>query len=328
MELPKLKKPTKRQVWHFIRYAMCVIFGNAITAVGSVFFVEANHLTMGGTTGIGIFVRNLLHGGNDWIVSTTVYIANISLFIIGTIFLGKKFALATLAGTLLYPSFMRLFESVNVWYMECNGGLPMAAGDPMLAVICGSLLIGAGIGMVVRVGASTGGTDIPPLILYKYFGVPVSVGLWALDGIIVCLQLFGDITFDTFLYGILITLLSSAIVDVVSLIGSKKTQVKIVSRKYKEIREMILNKLDLGVTLLYGETGFLKEKCYVLLTVVSKRDLVKLKNAIQAIDPEAFLTISTVSEVRGRGFSSERISLPKSEEGQEDLAEVPPEEKE
>ncbi len=101
----------------------------------------------------------------------------------------------------------------------------------------------------------------------------------------------------------------------------RKAQVKIISKKYKEIRDMILNEMNRGVTTLYGQTGFLKEKCFVLLTIVSNRDVIKLKNRIQEIDPEAFLMVSVVSEVRGRGFSSDRIALPRSEE-KEDLEEV------
>lgn len=321
MNLPKLKKPTKKQVWNFIRYALIVVAGNALAAAASAFFIIPNDFVMGGTTGVGIFVRNLLDNGNEWIVSLTVYIANIGLFIVGAIFLGKKFALATLAGTLLYPSFISIFTLLNNLYMDAHEGHALAYTDPLLAVICGSILFGFGIGIVVRMGASTGGTDIPPLILHKYFGVPVSVGLWILDLSIVFLQLFANIPVEMVLYGVVITLLSSVIIEVVSPIGMRKAQVKIISKKHKEIRDMILNKMNRGVTTLYGQTGFLKEKCFVLLTIVSNRDVIKLKNNIQEIDPEAFLMVSVVSEVRGNGFSSDRVALPKSEE-KEDLEEI------
>ena len=125
------------------------------------------------------------------------------------------------------------------------------------------------------------------------------------------------------LYGILITLIAALLVDVVSPIGLKRTQVKIISRKYREIRLMILNDLNRGVTMLYGKTGFLKENCYVLLTIVNNREVVRLKNAIHKIDPDAFLMFSVVSEVRGRGFSSEKKMLPREQEAS-DLVEVGP----
>ncbi|MDE5896970.1 MAG: YitT family protein, partial [Clostridia bacterium] len=123
----------------------------------------------------------------------------------------------------------------------------------------------------------------------------------------------------------LITLLSAFVVDLVSPIGSKKTQVMIISKKYRELREMILNKMNRGVTMLYGKTGFLQEKTFVLLTVISNRDVVRLRNEVEKLDPEAFFMVSVISEVRGRGFSSDKIALPKAAEGM-DLEEASEEE--
>lgn len=331
MKFPKLQKPTKRQVLKFLKYALIVIFGNAIAAAASAFFIIPNNFVMGGTTGVGIFVRNLLGEGHpfaDWAVNITVYAANIGLFILGAFLLGKKFAAATLAGTLLYPSFLSLWQLVN----EKLGSpvLSATADQPLLGVIFGALFFGLGIGIVVRVGASTGGTDIPPLILHKFFNFPVSAGMWILDISIVLLQFAAHVSLENIMYGILITLMSAIIVDKVSMIGAKRAQVKILSKKHEEIRKLILNKLNRGVTLLNGKTGFLKDDCYMILTIVSFRDVVKLRNAVQKIDPNALFMVSTISEVRGRGFSSDRVPLPKSEEKDdavEDLKEVVLEEK-
>ena len=325
----EFKKPTKKQVMWLLRYALIVVFGNALTAAAAAFFIVPNGFTMGGTTGLGTFVRNLLvHNGKtnmEWVVSLTVWVANIALFILGTIFLGKKFAVAALAGTVLYPSFLSGFQEINSLFFG-TGEAAIAHDNQLLAAICGALLFGAGVGTCVRVGASTGGTDIPPLIFHKLFNIPVSVTLWILDLTIVFIQIFAHVGVEMILYGVIITLLSSFVIGMVSPIGMRRAQVKIISKKYREIREMILNKLNRGVTLLYGKTGFLQEKCYVVLTVVSNRDIVKLKNEVQLIDPEAFLMISVISEVRGRGFSQDRIALPKEVESHEDLTVVSNEE--
>ncbi len=326
MKFPKLKfskphKPTKRQVKQFIAHSLIVTAGNALAAAGTVFFIDSYGFVMGGTTGIGIFMRNLLGESNAWIVPITVYIANILLFVVGAFFLGKKFAIATLAGTLLYPTFMSAFTAINQSYIASHGFPPAGDSDPFLAAFLGALTFGVGIGIVVRVGASTGGTDVPPLILHKYFNIPFSLGLWVLDMAIVIMQFFAHVSASMVLYGVMITVVSSYVIDLVSPIGTKKTQIMIVSKHYKELREMILNKLNRGVTLLYGKTGFLQEKCFVLLTVVSNRDVVRMKNEVESIDPEAFLMISVISEVRGRGFSSDQVVLPKSAEGTE-LVEV------
>lgn len=324
------KKPTKNQTKRFFIHVLYIVLGNAIAAGASAFFIVPNHFVMGGSTGIGIFVRNLLErAGNtgawvDWVVNITVYAANIILFTIGAIFMGKKYAAGTLAGTLLYPTFMTAFKPLNDLYISATGypmGSMGGAENPLLAVIIGSLLFGLGIGIVVRVGASTGGTDIPPMILHKYFNLPVSVTMMCLDCSIVALQLV-NVNLDTALCGILITVISSIVIDVVSPIGMRRSQVKIISKKYKEIRQMILTKMNRGVTMLYGRTGFLQEKCYVIMTVVSDRDVVKLKNEVWKIDPAAFLTISVISEVRGNGFTTEeKIALPK-QQMNEDMLDV------
>lgn len=330
MNIPKLHKPTKRQVLKFLRYALIVILGNAITAAASAFIIIPNDFTMGGTTGLGLFVRNLTN--KEWAVTLTVYAANIALFILGAVLLGKKFAVATLAGTLLYPSFLSLWQFVNgklgsPFLIRPVEGFTTDINQPLLGVIFGALFFGLGIGIVVRVGASTGGTDVPPLILHKYFNFPVSAGMWILDISIVLLQFAANVGMENILYGVLIMMISSFIVDKVSMIGTKRAQVKILSKKHEEIRKLILNKLNRGVTLLNGKTGFLKDDCYMILTIVSFRDVVKLRNAVQKIDPEALFMVSTISEVRGRGFSSDRVVLPRTEEkdvSPEDMQEVSP----
>ncbi len=314
LTLSKPKKPTRRQVTKFLLYVVIIVFGNALASAASSFFIIPNGLTMGGTTGLGIFVRNLiikLHGEGtsweEWAVSITTYTVNFALFVLGTALLGKKFAASVLAGTVLYPTFLTVFNVAEAALENSIGG-PLCSDNLLLAAIFGGLLFGLGCGIVVRVGASTGGTDIPPLIFHKYFNWPVSVSLWVLDIIIVAMQIF-VVPIESVLYGIIITLAASVIVDKVAPIGMRRTQVKIISEKYEEIRDMILTKVSRGVTVLYGQTGYLKQDCHVLLTVVSHRELVKLKAEVQRIDPEAFMTIGVVSEVRGRGFHSDGVDF-------------------
>ena len=320
MKAIKIQKPTKRQVKSFLIYCLIVVAGNAIAAAGASFFVVPKGFVMGGTTGLGIFIRNMLadYGitGNwtEWMVTITIYIVNIALFILGACLLGKKFALATGAGTLLYPAFMSLYNFIpEKYYMIEND---------IIAMIAGSLLFGLGIAMVVRVGASTGGTDIPPLILKRFFDWPISVTMWILDFSIVAINLIApSVDLEKVMYGVLITLISSLVIDKVSPIGMKRMQVKIISNEYKAIRDLILSKISRGVTVLYGQTGYLKEDCHMLLTVVSNRELARLREAVQKIDPKAFMTISVVSEVRGRGFSVDKY-----DEQSEKLREVREEE--
>lgn len=314
----EFKKPNKRQVKQILFCTLIIVLGNAIAAAASAFFFVPLNLSMGGTTGLAIFIGHFWK--NDFAVSILVYILNFTLFVIGAILLGKKFAVATFAGTLLYPTFLSLWTIVNKAYVNANGG-PITS-DPLFASICGAVIFGFGIGIVMRVGASTGGTDIPALILHKFFGFSVGACLWAIDFTIILVQLT-VVSVEAVLRGILLALLSSFIIDRVSPIGKKKVQVKIISKKYREIRDMILNKLNRGVTMLYGKTGFLQDKCYVLMAVVSNRDVIRLKNEILKIDPEAFIMVSEIAEVSGRGFSKDKIVLPRSEEKEDSDEESP-----
>ncbi len=329
----RLKKPTKRQVMRFLLNSIIILLGNGIAAAATAFFIEPMGFSMGGTSGLGIYVRNLLGAGIDgsmrkWVVNLVVYGANIILFIIGVIALGRKFAAGTLAGTILYPGFMSLYNLLDELYADRHGGLSFAhtLGDPMLCCVIGGLLFGFGIAIVVRVGASTGGTDIPPLIFQKYFGTPVSMSLWLLDGAIIALEFtvpnFAEsVGIQSVIYGVLITLIAALVIGKVSPIGMRRTQVKIISEHYLEIRDMILNKISRGVTVLYGQTGYLKQDCHMLLTIISHRQLVALKAEVEKIDPRAFMTISVVSEVRGLGFHSDGVDFLMPQEKEET---VPP----
>lgn len=319
VRMPKLKKPTKRQVYKFLLNCLFVVIGNAFTAAGAALFIVPNDFVMGGVTGIGIFMRNIFEQYTSvgeqwtrWVVNITVYASNIILFIVGSVLLGKKFALSTGAGTFLYPMFMSLFELANNAFVGKYGhniGMSPEHGNLILVMLFGAGLFGLGIGIVMRVGSSTGGTDIPPLILKKYFNIPISISIWTIDLAIVALQFAAHITVEAFMYGLLITLVSAIVVDKVSPIGMKRMQVKIISNHYLEIRDMILIKISRGVTILYGQTGYLKEDLHMLLTVVSARQLVTLKAEVQKIDPKAFMTISVVSEVSGRGFRLEGVDF-------------------
>ena len=316
MKKISFKNITKEQTGQFLRYLLIILAGNAITAAGTAFFLDPNGFIMGGVTGLGIFVRSMIPktvAWRGWAVNITVYAANIILFIIGTIFLGKKFAVATLAGTILYPAFMSVFKLANDAYLVYSNDVPMGAtpgGDvSVLAVIFGAGCYGIGIALVMRIGASTGGTDIPALIANKFLGISVAASLWVIDFVIILLNFFTGATINDILWGIVVILVTSIVLEAFLPVGMKKMQVKIVSKKFPEIRDMIMQKLNRGVTLLYGQTGFLKEDCSLLLTVVNKRELVKLKEETHKIDPEAFLMVSVISEVQGRGFSKRAVKL-------------------
>ena len=147
--------------------------------------------------------------------------------------------------------------------------------------------------------------DIPVLILNRYFKIPVSVSLYVFDFCIILCQTFYH-TAEDLLYGILLLLLTSIVLDKAVLLGVNKTEVKIISDKHNEIRNVILSEIDRGVTMLYGEGGYSKDEKQIVLTVVSNRELAKIEKLVRSVDPGCFMIVSTVREVWGKGFSLEK----------------------
>ena len=172
----------------------------------------------------------------------------------------------------------------------------------MLCAIFAGLMIGFSLGIVIRAGASTGGMDIPPLVLRKRIGIPVSVSMYAFDFVILLTQLtFRDK--EKILYGLIMVMIYTVVLDKVLMMGTRQMQVKIISERYEEISEMIQKKLDRGTTLLYIEGGHLKKPSKAVLSVVSARELPKLNSLVMELDENAFMVINQVGEVHGRGFT-------------------------
>lgn len=267
-----------------------VLLGNSLYVLGLVAFILPNTIIMGGSTGLALTINHYL----GIPINEFVMVFNLIMFCLGALILGGKFALTTIVSTFYFPLVLTALQSMP--------NVDTITDDPMLATIAGGLLIGLGIGIVIRNGASTGGMDIPPLVLNKKTGIPVSVLLYIFDVTILILQMVYSNAEDT-IYGIILVLVYSMVLDKVLLYGTSRMQVQIVSTKTEEINSFILHTVDRGSTLLHGQTGYFREKRDIILTVISSRELVKLKQGVKAIDPKAFLIINQVNEVSGSGFS-------------------------
>ena len=267
-----------------------VLLGNTIYCAGIVAFVLPTGLVTGGTTGLGLIVNHYFGVPIELFAA----ILNTVMFLLAVVLLGKAFALTSLISTFYFPVILGVFQKIE-WLQDLTD-------DPMLCTVFAAVSIGVGIGMVIKAGASTGGMDIPPLILNKKMGVPVSVGLYTFDFLILIGQMFFRDT-EKSLYGILLVMIYTVLVDKVLLMGKNQMQVKIMSEHYEEINEMIHQKLDRGTTLYRTESGYLHNKGFLVMTVVSNRELPKLNQLIMEIDDKAFMVISQVSEVKGRGFT-------------------------
>lgn len=277
-----------------IQKIIMILLGNLLYSFAIAFFILPSGLITGGTTGIALFVNYLT--GLD--ISLFVLIFNIVMFIAGLIILGKTFALSTVLSSIAYP-FMLSFAQ---WLNRLTGDL---THDLILCTIFGGLLIGIGIGIVIRAGASTGGMDIPPLVLNKKFGINVSVSLYAFDFTILILQMFFSGR-EQILYGILLVCIYTFALENVLIMGKSKTQVEIISEKYKEINDLIITRFDRGTTIYQATGGFTGNEAHAVLTVINKRELFAIQEAVMKLDPAAFIIISQVNEVKGRGFTLQK----------------------
>lgn len=269
---------------------LSVIIGNFLYALTVKLFLLPAGLVTGGTTGIALTVNYL----TDLPISWFVLAFNILMLVLGFFILGKSFALTTLASTFLYPLSLELLDRLLGDYVLTQ--------DILLCTLFSGLGIGIALGIVIRSGASTGGMDIPPLVLHKTIRIPVSVSMYAFD---VCILLSQAVfrPAENILYGVVLVLIYTIVLDKMLLMGATRTEVKVISAKADAIRDAILTQIDRGVTILNGESGYLHNPSPVILSIISNRELPKVEKVIHSIDPESFIVVSRVSEVRGRGFS-------------------------
>ena len=270
-----------------------ILFGNALYSLAVALFLEPAGLITGGATGIALAIGRL----TGLPISGLLLFINLAMLVWGWAVLGRAFALNTLASSVLSPAFLGLFEGLLAGRVLTE--------DIFLCTVFAGLGIGVSLGIVIRSGASTGGLDIPPLVLNKWFKLPVSATMLTFDIAVLLMQaVFSPV--QQVLYGVVMVLIHTIVMDKMLMLGDSRTEVKIISTRSDEIRTAILAEIDRGVTVLHGEGGYTGEPSEVLLSVISNRELPRLEKLVHSIDPACFLIVSRVTEVSGRGFSMEK----------------------
>ena len=262
--------------------ALSIVVGNAMYALTVVLFLMPSGLITGGATGIALAFNKV----TGLPVSAVLFVVNVVMLLLGWWVLGRRFALNTLASTVLSPFFMALWERLL--------GNLVLTDDLVLNTVFAGFGIGISLGITIRAGASTGGMDIPPLVLNKWFHLPVSATMMVFDLIILAVQAaFSPL--QQCLYGIVMVIVYTVVLDKVLIFGSTRTEVKIISQHADEIREAIFSQLDRGVPILHGEGGYSRNSEQVLLSVISNRQLPKLEKIAHLIDPTCFMIVSHVT---------------------------------
>ena len=263
-----------------------------IMAVGIYFFKFTNNFTFGGITGIAVLVAKFLPIS----ASDFSFVVNILLLIIGWIVLGKSFAEKTAYSTILLSVSLSLLERIY----------PMShplTNEPLLELIFAILLPALGSAILFNIGASSGGTDVIAMILKKYTSVDIGKGLMISDLIF---TLAGFLVFNvkTGLYSLFGLIMRSALIDNFIESFNRSKYFHVVTSNATCICDFIQNDLQRGATIMNATGAFTGDDKYIILTVLSPSQAVKLRNFIKEHDPKAFLLVSNTSEIIGKGFHS------------------------
>jgi len=279
------------KIKQWITNAFLLIIGNYILALSVGMFILPYNILSGGVAGIAIALQPLTNIPAEMMINVLV----IGLFIIGSFSLGKTFSINTAISSFLYPLFLTFTVSLNY----------SLTIDPMLASLYGGLLAGIGVGLVIRTGASTGGMDVPPLVIHKFTKIEIATLVMIVDGLTVMLGLW---TFgvEAILIGFISVWACAFSLNKVLIFGGQQAKtVHIISPFYNEISQMIHDKLNRGTTLLQAQGGFTGDHRPVLLAVIMKTQYPELSKIINQIDKEAFIIVNDATEVHGFGFSFE-----------------------
>ena len=281
--MKSLKQKGKDIVW--------VVAGNVVLALAVSMFILPYDILSGGVAGVAVALQPLI----PLPVTLMVNLLVVGLFIVGACFLGKDFAMKTILNSLIYPVFLTFF----------SGRVPVLDLDPILASLYGGLLGGTGVGMALRTGASTGGMDIPPLIVHKLTHIEIAKLVLITDALTVLLGAF-TYGLEAVLVGFVSVWASSVAIDKVLMFGGQQAKaIQIISDQYEQIIERIHSELERGTTLIEAQGGFTCEKRKIILVVITKNQYPALMEMVTAIDKEAFVIANDTHEVKGFGFSFE-----------------------
>ncbi len=282
----------KRKALDIIWEAIIINVGIILIALGLIWFLEPNTIAPGGVTGLAIVIERLM----GIPIYLTNLMINIPLFIIGIFILGKSAGAKTAYGTLGLSFFLVVLDKIEFTNVP-------ATADPLLASIFGGVIVGIGIGLLFKMGGSTGGTDLAGAILNKFFPTLSAAKLMMIVDIgVITLASVVSGKIETALYSsvCLYVMVKAADFIVEDLNYSKSFY--IISNKSEEISMRIINELERGVTALQGKGMYSGAHKDVLMCVVNRAQVQKVKSIVREIDPEAFVMLNTTHEVLGEGF--------------------------
>ena len=265
-----------------------IALGNFLLAVSVSYFILPFNILTGGVAGVAVAIAPIVPFSQQFIINFLV----IGLFLVGWLILGKEFAVKTALSSILYPIFIDILSL-----------FPIPLEIPtLLASIYSGLIAGIGIGIVIRSGASTGGMDIPPLILNHFTGIETSKFIFMTDAF-TCLLGLMNYPLEALLNGLISVILTSMVINKIETAhGDDSLQVEIISSKWEELKQEIFNELDRGVSIFNVQGGYTLEKRKMLMVIIDKREYSDLLEILEKVDQQAFVITTHVQSVYGQGF--------------------------
>ena len=272
-----------------------IVVGSVCYAVAIGMFSDPNDIAPGGLTGVAILLNYLF----DWIpVGVATIVMNVPLLIVSWFVLSKYMVLRTLWGILISSVLTDVLTPyVGDLFLVSDGR------NPLLVCIFGGALLGLGVGLIMRRGGTTGGSEvISRLLEKKYPHMSVGTLILGVDAVVITLSAIVYGRVEQALYAVVFVFVGSQIIDRVVYGGRSGKMMLVLSKKHAEITHAIIHNVNRGVTLLKSQGGYSGEDRVTLLVAVRKDELFRLRKAVFDVDPDAFVMVLTTDEVRGMGF--------------------------
>ena len=290
-------KDSLLKVYYPVKDYLLIILGTALYGFGYNAFILSNEIVTGGLSGI----CGLIFFATKLPVSVSYFTINVLLLGVAFKILGFKFLVKTILGVVSL--------SCWVWVLEVVLARPPREPRPgvFMSVIIGAMICGSGLGLVFYAGGSTGGTDIIVAIINKYKDISIGMGMVLLDFLIVSSSYFLFANVDKIVLGLIEMGVNSYMLDRVMNANTQSVQFMIFSRKYDEIADAIIHRLQRGCTILDGEGGYSHKPIKVIVLVARNRERTNIFRLIKMIDSQAFISQSTVRGVYGEGFDAIKV---------------------
>ena len=271
-----------------------ITIGALITALGIVLFLTPSRIAAGGVSGIAVIVFHLAQINPGY----TMLILSLPIFLLGIRIFGTQYGLRSLYGTIALSVGVTVFS----YLLGYDGVLAYNdKTDMLLSALFGGVISGAGLGMVMKGGSNTGGTDILAQILHHYSNLPLGSSLIVVDGLVILAAAL-VFSIEAALFAVITVFATGQLINLVTSGANYAKMALIISSHYLEIREKLLFEMGIGGTVIASQGMFTSDSRNMIMSVVRNRKINQIKSIVRGIDPDAFIIVTNASEVLGEGF--------------------------